>query len=297
MGIGIIIMIAAVILSEVAIVRGFKALESIAGVYGNGVDLGVTSLEELEKLVNETLGVSMPAQITSNTWVSVKGQTKVHKLYLSGSIVMIEYPDTCRSLSKFARTFKAAVLHKRISQANEANRIMDALVRRVNPDMEAGTITREKQGSHSGLFIWGSWAMIIVGFFVFCAGVANIDINTVKDEHPTSYPNQTYGEAFDEFFNDPEWSNPADRVVEFDGQCLYGGEVADVCIQFTIDADDESFEVTYYSIDDEPQNLWGLAKLMTKVFEDKDLTYEDLFGDDYDYDYDYDDYDYDWDWY
>lgn len=255
MGIGVIIMIAAVILSEVAIVRGFKALESIAGVYGNGVDLGVTSLEELEKLVNETLGVSMPAQITSNTWVSVKGQTKVHKLYLSGNSVMIEYPDTCRSLSKFARTFKAAVLHKRISQANEANRIMDALVRRVNPNMEAGAITREKQGSHSGLFIWGSWAMIIVGFIVFCAGVANIDINTVKDGHPTNYPNQTYGEAFDDFFSDPEWSNPVDGVVQFDGQCLYGGEIADVCIQFTIGADDESFEVTYYSIDDEPQNL------------------------------------------
>lgn len=33
---------------------------------------------------------------------------------------------------------------------------------------------------------------------------------------------------------------------------------------------------------------------MTKVFEDKDLTYDDLFGDDYDYDYDDD---YDWDWY
>lgn len=207
---------------------------------------------------------------------------------------MIEYPDTCRSLSKFARTFKAAVLHKRISQANEANRIMDALVRRVNPNMEAGAITREKQGSHSGLFIWGSWAMIIVGFIVFCAGVANIDINTVKDGHPTNYPNQTYGEAFDDFFSDPEWSNPVDGVVQFDGQCLYGGEIADVCIQFTIGADDESFEVTYYSIDDEPQNLWGLAKLMTKVFEDKDLTYDDLFGDDYDYDYDDD---YDWDWY
>lgn len=113
---------------------------------------------------------------------------------------------------------------------------------------------------------------------------------SVKGGHPESYPNATYGKAFEDFFAYPTWKyfkgtkEGSDEdgdgkpdteeenvdIVEFTGYCTYQDVEVKALIQFTLN-DDDTFTATYLSYNDVPQNnlmLWGLLE---KVFED----YED----------------------
>lgn len=65
----------------------------------------------------------------------------------------------------------------------------------------------------------------------------------------------TYKQAFDSFFGSPEWeifiSEDDQKVIEFNGQCTYYDELADVCMQFVITSeyDDGTFEFEYAYFD------------------------------------------------
>lgn len=110
---------------------------------------------------------------------------------------------------------------------------------------------------------------------------------SVKGGHPESYPNATYGKAFEDFFAYPTWKyfkgtkEGSDEdgdgkpdteeenvdIVEFTGYCTYQDVEVKALIQFTLN-DDNTFTATYLSYNDVPQNnlmLWGLLE---KVFED-----------------------------
>lgn len=110
--------------------------------------------------------------------------------------------------------------------------------------------------------------MIVV---VFVSGSGNIYINMVKGGSPELYPDITYGEAFDAFFDDCEWeyfeSTDGKNVVEFHGDCLYGDKEVTVAMQFVVNMDEGTFEVYTASIDGEVQVPLVYSALLLKVFE------------------------------
>lgn len=100
---------------------------------------------------------------------------------------------------------------------------------------------------------------------------------SVKNGHPNSYPDKTYGEYFEKFFGSPTWKyyigtreddeNKYD-TVEFTGYCTYMDVEVKALIQFTLNDNDDTFEVNYLSFNDVPQNMLTLSALLSKVFED-----------------------------
>lgn len=130
------------------------------------------------------------------------------------------------------------------------------------------------------------------------ANVAQINdrhIAGVKNGHPSSYPNQTYGEAFDNFFGSPTWKyfvgtkeapdedgdgepDGAEEnvdVVEFTGYCTYADVKVKARIQFTLDEENDTFQATYLAFNEVPQNMLMLYGLMSAVFDKEDTATED----------------------
>ena len=110
----------------------------------------------------------------------------------------------------------------------------------------------------------------------------------VKNGHPLDYPDQTYGNAFEDFFAYPTWKyfvgtkEGADEdgdgkpdfeqedvdIVEFTGYCTYQDTEVKALMQFTLDEESNSFEATYLSFNDVPQSMLMLYGLLNKVFAD-----------------------------
>ena len=146
--------------------------------------------------------------------------------------------------------------------------------------------------------------LIVTLMFSFCAcgtdditdQVANVvqaedeHILAVKGGSPSAYPSKKFGEAFDDFFGSPTWKyfegtkEGTDEdgdgepdtveenvdVVEFTGYCTYQDVRVKALIQFTLSKDDDTFEATYLSFNDVPQNMLMLAGLLEAVFSDED---------------------------
>ena len=99
----------------------------------------------------------------------------------------------------------------------------------------------------------------------------------VKGGSPNSYPDITYEEAFESFFSNPTWTyfegtreddEKTYDVVEFTGNCLYNDIEVKALIQFTISDDRETFEASYFSLNDIPQTTADLYGLIEKVFSE-----------------------------
>lgn len=73
-------------------------------------------------------------------------------------------------------------------------------------------------------------------------------IELVKGGAPLLIPDITYQDAYENFFDNPQWrgftADTGEKVVEFTGDCLYYEEDAQVYIQFVIEEDD-SFSMYY----------------------------------------------------
>ena len=80
----------------------------------------------------------------------------------------------------------------------------------------------------------------------------------VKNGHPVSYPNISYGKALDEFFDDAKWKyfkgESGEDVVEFTGYCLYQDTKVKARLQFILDMDEGTFTQGALSFNDVPQN-------------------------------------------
>lgn len=113
----------------------------------------------------------------------------------------------------------------------------------------------------------------------------------VKGGTPNAYPGKTYGEAFEKFFGSPAWKyfvgtkEGADEdgdgkpdyteenvdIVEFTGYCTYQDVEVKALIQFTLSKDDDTFEATYLSFNDVPQNMFMLSALLEAAFTNEDI--------------------------
>ena len=113
----------------------------------------------------------------------------------------------------------------------------------------------------------------------------------VKGGTPNAYPEKTYGEAFENFFGAPTWKyfvgtkEGVDEdgdgkpdyteenvdIVEFTGYCMYHDVEVKALIQFTLSKEDDTFEATYLSFNDVPQNMFMLSALLEAAFTDEDM--------------------------
>lgn len=96
-------------------------------------------------------------------------------------------------------------------------------------------------------------------------------INMVKTGSPIEYDKVDYNYAFNNNFKKGEWSYVAldgnDRIVQYDGKLMNeAGNKCDVCFQFRVDPDAESFTVSYLGIDGEAQSLYTISNVIDEIF-------------------------------
>lgn len=113
-----------------------------------------------------------------------------------------------------------------------------------------------------------SGAIFVAGALTDKKGQNYIDM--VRKSSPEAYPDITYEEAFDDFFDNARWkyfqSDTGKDVVEFQGECMYDDDTATVLIQFLLNKDKGIYKIYTMAIDDEEQSLLVYAVLMDKVF-------------------------------
>lgn len=97
-------------------------------------------------------------------------------------------------------------------------------------------------------------------------------ILSVKNGYPIDYPQCTYGDAFEAFFEEPTWSyfeaDSGENVVEFTGYCLYQDTKVQARLQFIMDETEDTFSVGSLTFNDVPQTDIVTSSLVEKVFEE-----------------------------
>ena len=100
----------------------------------------------------------------------------------------------------------------------------------------------------------------------------------VKNGHPSSYPQCSYGDVFDNFFGSPTWtyfeSTTGEDVVEFTGYCMYQDVEVKARLQFILDEGGDTFSAGALSFNDVPQANLVTISLLDKAFEE----YMDAYG-------------------
>ena len=145
-------------------------------------------------------------------------------------------------------------------------------------EAENGSEKKRNNGMIIALSIAGGAAMLclFVGIHIY----NNMKyINLVKNGSPKLYPDSTYGEAFENFFDDPEWeyfkSTEEEDIVEFSGGCTYMDEPVTATLQFDLDYEKGKFSTKYFEMDGEEQSELVTVAMLAKVFSE----YENEEGD------------------
>lgn len=98
-------------------------------------------------------------------------------------------------------------------------------------------------------------------------------IQFIQEAHLDDMPYISLGEALDGFCDETEWnafqSDRQREIVEFEGSCEYQGKQKNVLIQFIIDMEEDSYQLSYFSLNEEPQT----QEEMTDFFQEVFLTY------------------------
>ncbi len=130
-------------------------------------------------------------------------------------------------------------------------------------------------------------ALLLVLGMAGCGAVEDETIRSVKNGHPTAYPDISYDQAFGEFYSTPQWTHfkgtrngPDDdndgkpdyveeniEIVEFTGKCTYMDKEVTALIQFQIN-DDDTFSAEFCSLNDIPQSTLVLYALISNPFEE-----------------------------
>lgn len=94
--------------------------------------------------------------------------------------------------------------------------------------------------------------------------------NIVKQGKFNEYPGKTIGEAFEGFFGSPSWryflAEDGRDIVEFSGGATLEGKSVNIKVQFSVDKKSGTFEVCYYTINDEPQSKASFAGMQSNIY-------------------------------
>lgn len=162
----------------------------------------------------------------------------------------------------------------------------DQVINPVNPDVLTKTqdILNTKKKSKLPIII--TVIVCVIAVLICCLLIADKQeqkryIDFVKSGSPNAYPDQTYGEAFENFFANPKWEyfegEEGQDVVEFTGDCTYMDQEVTATLQFILDTEEGTFETGYFAFNDVPQNQLMTLGLITAVFGDEEeaITDED----------------------
>lgn len=132
-----------------------------------------------------------------------------------------------------------------------------------------GSLSMKDKIIHAVVPVVAVIAIVVILSLVFSDNY----VSMVKEGHLKSFSKtETVGEAFDDFFANPKWesfkSEDDERIVEFNGECEYLGDEVKVCIQFEVDVDDESFEISYADIDGEKMSELEMLGLLEAVYDE-----------------------------
>lgn len=231
--------------------------------YVEGLRTNLGSLEELMQLIR-SMNCFCVKQVYYNEQgnVEIQGKAGKHKLRLENGMIYAEE----KALANTRKDYNFIV---------EENAILDFIAKEENHALPINPFAKYK---NSMLLKKIHIASIIVTYVSLALLIAlqlipsgNDYINMVKDGSPQAYPTITYEKAFENYFSNPDWkyfkSDAGKKVVEFNGNCMYYDEEADICFQFVIDEEDETFTAEYLGINGEAQNMLVLAGVLEAVFE------------------------------
>ncbi len=111
--------------------------------------------------------------------------------------------------------------------------------------------------------------------FVLINGCVGDDeyIKLVKEGNFKSYPNKTIGQSINAFFSNPKWesiiADDGKHYVNVKGGISYLEKDVTAALQFNVDLEKGTFEVTAFEINEVPQSEVLLISLIEKIFEEK----------------------------
>jgi len=134
------------------------------------------------------------------------------------------------------------------------NKNLKSEIVKPNAEINNETTTPEKHKkpfSFKKLTIPGVVAIILFVVFAFISGNEdNKYISIIKDASPIRYPEATYGEGFDNYFANAEWTtfttDDKRQIVEFNGKSEFEGSDINVCIQYDVTSGTAS--ISYYEM-------------------------------------------------
>ena len=95
-------------------------------------------------------------------------------------------------------------------------------------------------------------------------------VQLVKNGYRAGLQDLTYGEAFSDFFVNPQWqyfeSRTGKDIVQFTGECIYQEVNVEARVQFVVDESANTFRATYLAFNEVPQNTLALSALIEKAF-------------------------------
>lgn len=163
--------------------------------------------------------------------------------------------------------------------ALEKESIAGCLLKYLSSDAPVNAYEKERYNSRLSKlnYILAALATVSAGVFLFFGVRSDLlegsdkYVRMVVSGHPGSYPDISYGDAFDAFFENCEWSyfksDQGQDVVEFHGRCFSDGEKKDVDIQFLLSVEDGTFELYASAIDGEFQTEFENGLLLITIFE------------------------------
>lgn len=132
--------------------------------------------------------------------------------------------------------------------------------------------TNKLKANKKRIVIVVSAVVLILFVFNMFFGNSNKEIRSVKGGNLEYYPEVTLGEAFENWFSSPKWSyDSKTKLVQFSGECTYGGKPATMTIDFRT-YDNGVFETNSISVDDTYSTIYFTDRdcidLYSNIFED-----------------------------
>ncbi|MBR7132805.1 MAG: hypothetical protein IKD04_04680 [Clostridia bacterium] len=272
--VGLLILIIVAVLSHIVLIKGTNFLGIIENKYREGIATELSSAEELKNKITETSSnIIKGATINPSEQVEVIGNIGTHLFYLEKGYVKCELIKYGFRISRIGRFLAWLKIVPKMKMANEINSIFE----NISGNKTNETENEKKIKSVSNIsMLTNLLALISIVLIIFSVvSLKKGYVDVVKNSVPEGY-NVTYGEAFADFFTDATWegfnADDGRKVAEFKGTFLMDGENATVLMQYTMDDVNDTFELSYFTINGEIQDMETYALLMESVFEKKPKT-------------------------
>lgn len=231
--------------------------------YADGLKTNIISSEELMQLVR-----NMNCFLVKQIYYNEEGNVEVHAKYgrhclkLENGIIHV-----IRSKEDTKRNYNYVV---------EENAILDYIAKEENHGLQINPYTKYKKAIRltklhtASIFL--TFGAMFLALVLYLTPSGNEYIEMVKNGTPNDSNEITYGEALDNFFSEPDWkyykTSDGEKIVEFTGNCKYHGESAELCFQFHISDDNESFTIEHFEIDGKSKSIWSAGAALEAAFSD-----------------------------